>query len=280
MDWSCDGSGTGGQGWYDLALAADPADANKIYAGGVDVWKSSDGGITWAINSHWYGDCSVPSVHADCHYLGFSPVDGQLYAGNDGGVFATPDGGATWNYKMVGVTIGQIYKLGQGQQSKNHVINGFQDNGSYTLTPAGWLATGGGDGMECIVDYAQDAYTYYTIYYGDIYRRYNNNNENHIAGNGINGITESGAWVTPYTLSATDPNTMFIGYRISGEAPMLNQGPQRGRKYPITWPVIMEATWWMWKALRQIRICFLPPVLIITYSDPIIAWMHLLFGLI
>ena len=213
LDWSCDGSGTGGQGWYDLALAADPTDANKIYVGGIDVWKSTDGGTTWAINSHWYGGCSVPAVHADCHYLGFSPVNGQLFAGNDGGVFSTPNGGTTWNYLITGVTIGQIYKLGQAQLSKNHVINGFQDNGTYTLTPTGWVQTGGGDGMECIIDYSDDAYSYYTIYYGDIYRRYNNANEDHIAGNGTNGITESGGWVTPFILHRTDPNTIFIGYK-------------------------------------------------------------------
>jgi PKD repeat protein len=213
MDWSCDGSGTGGQGWYDLALAADPADANTLYVGGVNVWKSANGGVTWTINSHWYGGCSVPAVHADCHYLVFSPVDGHLYAGNDGGTWSSGDGGTTWTWLMTGVTIGQIYKLGQAQLSKNHVINGFQDNGTYTLTPSGWVATGGGDGMECAIDYNNDAYTYHTIYYGDIYRRYNNGSEHQIAGNGVNGITESGAWVTPFTLHATDPNSMFIGYK-------------------------------------------------------------------
>ena len=73
LDWSCDGSGTGGQGWYDLSLAADPVSMNTIYAGGVDVWKSVDGGVNWLINSHWYGGCSVPAVHADCHMLTLLP---------------------------------------------------------------------------------------------------------------------------------------------------------------------------------------------------------------
>ncbi|MGA3013687.1 MAG: PKD domain-containing protein [Bacteroidales bacterium] len=212
LGWSCDGSDNGGQGWYDLAITVDPNNANTLYVGGIDVWKSIDGGSTWVINSNWYGGCNVPAVHADCHYLGFSPVNGQLFAGNDGGVFATANGGTSWNYLIVGVTIGQIYKLGQAQLSKNHVINGFQDNGTYTLTPSGWEQTGGGDGMECIIDYSDDAYSYYTIYYGDIYRRYNNSDEDHIAGNGVNGITESGAWVTPYVLSKTDPNTIYVGY--------------------------------------------------------------------
>ncbi len=45
--------------------------------------------------------------------------------------------------------------------------------------------------MECAIDYSDAAYTYHTIYYGDIYRRFNNGNELHIAGNGTFGINES-----------------------------------------------------------------------------------------
>ena len=213
MDYSCDGSGSGGQAWYDLALAADPVSANTIYAGGVDVWKSTDGGTTWAIRSHWWGDCGVAAVHADCHFLGFSPYNNKLYACDDGGVWVTDNGGTSWTDLTPGLTIGQIYKLGQAQQAKTHVINGFQDNGTYTLSPSGWLATGGGDGMECAIDYANDAYSYYTIYYGDIYRRLNNAMELHIAGNGVFGITESGDWVTPFILHRSQPETMFVGYK-------------------------------------------------------------------
>ncbi len=213
LDWSCDGSGSGGQGWYDLAIAADPTNAEVVYVGGVDVWKSTNGGTTWTINSHWYGGCSVPAVHADCHILTYSPVNGKLYAGNDGGVYSTADGGVTWNDHTEGMTIGQIYKLGTSQTVREKTINGFQDNGTYTYSPSGWLATGGGDGMECAVDFNDAAYTYHTIYYGDIYRKTNNNYEKHIAGNGVFGITESGNWVTPFLLSKSDPKTMFVGYK-------------------------------------------------------------------
>ena len=213
LEYSCDGSGTGGQSWYDLALAADPVNAETIYVGGVNVWKSVNGGTNWAINSHWYGGCSVPSVHADCHFLTFSPVNGKLYAANDGGCWATSNGGAAWAFQTAGVTNGQIYKLGQSQTIKNKVINGFQDNGTYGLTPTGWIAIGGGDGMECAIDYTNAAYTYHTIYYGDIYRRINNANEAHIAGNGVYGITESGAWVTPFCLNAGNHKGMFVGYQ-------------------------------------------------------------------
>ena len=213
LDWSCDGSGTGGQGWYDLVIAADPVNAEIVYVGGINVWKSNDGGVSWTINSHWYGGCSVPAVHADCHFLGFSPVNNRLYAGNDGGIYFTGNGGSTWTDCTVGMTIGQIYKIGQSQTDKNMTINGFQDNGTYTNMSSGWYATGGGDGMECAVDYSNSAITYHTIYFGDVFRKINNASEAKIAGNGVFGIDESGDWVTPFILGESDPKEMFIGYK-------------------------------------------------------------------
>jgi PKD repeat protein len=213
LDWSCDGGGTGGQGWYDLAVVSDPANAEIVYVGGVNVWKSTNGGTTWTINSHWYGGCSVPAVHADCHILTYSPVNGKLYAGNDGGIYSSSNGGITWTDHTEGMTIGQIYKLGTSQTIREKTINGFQDNGTYTYAQPDWLATGGGDGMECAIDFTNASYTYHTIYYGDVYRKTNNNYEKHIAGNGIFGITESGAWVTPLILNKADAKGMFIGYK-------------------------------------------------------------------
>jgi len=224
LDGSCDGSGSGGQGWYDLALAVNPTNAEMVFVGGVDCWKSTNGGTTWAICSHWYGGCSAPAVHADCHMLSFSPVNGNLYACNDGGLWASANAGTSWTYHTETMTIGQIYKLGVAQTAKNKVINGFQDNGTYTFTGSGWLATGGGDGMECAIDYTNAAYTFYTIYYGDLYRRYNNASEVHIAGNGVNGITESGAWVTPFVLSKSNHRSMFIGFKNIWRAPNVLPG--------------------------------------------------------
>ncbi|MEI6433365.1 MAG: PKD domain-containing protein [Bacteroidota bacterium] len=233
MDWSCDGGGTGGQSWYDLALAADPVNPEIIFAGGVNVWKSSNGGTSWTINSHWYGGCNVPAVHADCHFLVYSPVNGNLYAANDGGCYVSSNNGTTWTDKTVGMTIGQIYKLGQSQTVKNKVINGFQDNGSYTLTPTGWLATGGGDGMECAIDYENAAFTYHTIYYGDIFRKINNGGEYQIAGDGVNGITEGGGWVTPFCLSKADRKGMFVGFKnIWRSSNVINS--------PVSWTKISD----------------------------------------
>ena len=61
MGWANNGSGSGGQAWYDLTIACDPNAENTIYVGGVNIWKSTNGGSTWSIVGHWYGAGSTPT---------------------------------------------------------------------------------------------------------------------------------------------------------------------------------------------------------------------------
>lgn len=212
MSWDCNG-GSGGQAWYDLDIAVDPSDASVIYAGGVNCFKSTNGGTNWAIRSHWYGGCNVQSVHADLHILEYSPINNRLYVGNDGGFYWTANGGVNWTEISNGLVISQAYKIGQSKTNPDFVINGYQDNGTSVINGDTWIAVGGGDGMECAYDPHDHRYSYYTLYYGDIFRLYNNNSNGQIAGNGTNGITESGAWVTPFQIDHEDGNTMFVGYK-------------------------------------------------------------------
>lgn len=213
FDWSCDGSGSGGQAWYDMALAVDQNNADIIYAGGVDIWKSTNGGTSWQINAHWYGGCGKPAVHADQHIFTVNPLNGKIYAGNDGGIYWTDNGGSNWHEISSGLAISQAYKIGQSAQIDDLVVNGYQDNGSSILENGTWYAIGGGDGMECAIDYTNSNYRYTTVYYGTIDRVYGQNGQGAIAGKDINGITEEGDWVTPFIIDENDPNTMFIGYK-------------------------------------------------------------------
>jgi len=213
MGWSCLGDDTGGQAWYDLDIAVDPVNPNILFIGGVDIWKSTDGGSSWQINSHWWGDCGKPAVHADQHIFEVSPLNGRIFAGNDGGIYWTDNGGTAWHEISNGLAISQPYKLGQSATESEMVVNGYQDNGSSIYDGNSWYAIGGGDGMECAIDFINPAYRYVTMYYGSIDRVYNNSNQGQIAGNGVNGINEEGDWVTPFILDEKDPNTMFVGYK-------------------------------------------------------------------
>jgi len=216
MDYSCTGSGGSSQAWYDLCIAVDPANANILYTGGINIWKSLNGGVTWTINSHWvgalWGENCAPSVHADIHTLDWSPVNARLYTGNDGGVYYTSNGGVDWNDVSSGLAIAQVYKIGQSATVQGLTINGYQDNGTATNSGTSFTTVIGGDGMECIVDHTNPAVRYGELYYGYIYRT-TGSYYYQVAGNGSNGINESGGWVTPYILHETNPATMFIGYK-------------------------------------------------------------------
>jgi hypothetical protein len=86
-------------GWYCNAIAVDPADPERVWVGGVDLFRSDDGGRTWGRASYWWSENvegGSPFVHADQHVIAFHPrFDGTTnriaYFGNDGGVFRTTD---------------------------------------------------------------------------------------------------------------------------------------------------------------------------------------------
>ncbi|MFK7907928.1 MAG: WD40/YVTN/BNR-like repeat-containing protein, partial [Chitinophagales bacterium] len=198
LDWSTDGSGNSGQAWYDLCIAVDPNDETIVYVGGINIFKSTNSGQNWTINAHWVGSGGADDIHADQHALEYSPVNDYLYNGNDGGIYFTNNGGTTWTDRSSGLGIAQIYKIGQSATEKDLVINGYQDNGT-AVYDGDWRTEIGGDGMECVIDHSDSNYQYGALYYGDVRRSTNNGfSFGTIAANGVNGINESGAWVTPY----------------------------------------------------------------------------------
>ena len=238
MGYACDGIDTKTQAWYDLCIAVDPNNANIIYTGGINMWKSTDGGVSWTINSHWIGtywnpSSCAPSVHADIHSLDWSPLNGKLYSGGDGGLYVTSNGGTVWNDLSSGLAIAQIYKIGQSATKQGLTINGYQDNGTSTNINTSFTTVIGGDGMECIIDYSDTNYRYGALYYGDI-RRSTGGSYSSIGGEGVNGITESGAWVTPYILHKTTPSTMFAGYKNVWRSVNV----KAGSVYSVSWDKI------------------------------------------
>ena len=210
----CAGTETTGQGWYDLAITVEPSDINTVYVGGVNIWKSINGGTSWQVLSGWSpSGCAGQTVHADQHYFGISPINGRLYIGNDGGICYTADKGTKFSEIAQNIPIAQVYKIGQHPILSNLLANGFQDNGSsyYDATNKSWNLLMGGDGMTCAYD-PVDNIVYSTLYYGDIYRTNNGIYNGKIAGNATNNITEKGGWVTPFIIDKANSNVMFAGY--------------------------------------------------------------------
>ena len=207
LGWSTTGSDSDGQAWYDLAFEVSPQDENTLFVGGVNCWKSTNGGQSWNINTHWYGGGGATYMHADEHMLKYNPLNNYVYSGNDGGLYYSSDNGNIWTDISDGLQITQFYSLGVSQTVQDKVITGAQDNGTFLKTATNWDAVIGGDGMECIIDYTNANIMYGALYYGDIRKSTN-------GGNSFSSIgpSNNGAWETPYELDRNNPEIMYIGY--------------------------------------------------------------------
>ncbi|MFA6126477.1 MAG: T9SS type A sorting domain-containing protein [Bacteroidales bacterium] len=212
LGYEYDGSDAKSQAWYDLYILADPLNANTIIVGGVNIWKSVNGGVSWQITSHWWGD-RTNEVHADQHAISYNTLNNRVYIGCDGGIYFTTNLGTSWKEISEGLGIGELYRLGVSNLDAKKITGGFQDNGSATWNGTNWVNSGGGDGMECAIDPTDSRYSYTSLYYGSLTRYYNYGSGRRIAAKGDFGITEDGAWVTPFLLSETNGNIMVIGYK-------------------------------------------------------------------
>ncbi|MCC7303648.1 MAG: PKD domain-containing protein [Bacteroidia bacterium] len=210
LGWASAGNDTGGQSWYDLALAASPTNANECVAGGVNVWRTTNGGTSWTLNAHWTGS-GAPYVHADHHWLEY--VNGTtVMCGNDGGIFRTTNNGGAWSDLSSGLHIAQMYRLGTSATVSNKNIHGWQDNGTSKNTGTTFQAIIGGDGMECIIDYNNASILYGELYYGNVRRSTNDGGSwSTIVNTGGSGVNANGNWVTPYVMHPTTSSTLLIG---------------------------------------------------------------------
>ncbi len=55
---------TRGQAWYDLVAIVDPNNVNNVFIGGVDIFKTTNGGTSWDANTNWAGACGYQYAHA------------------------------------------------------------------------------------------------------------------------------------------------------------------------------------------------------------------------
>jgi len=204
LDWSTNGSGSGGQAWYDLALAVSPTDEDIIFIGGVNIWNTTDGGNSWEQKGHWTGSETAQYVHADQHIFAYSP-SGEMFAGNDGGLYKTANSGDSWSDISDGLQILQPYKLSTSPTDPDRILIGNQDNGTFLKNNGVWNAVMGGDGMECIIDYENENILYGSVYYGSISKSIDGGR----SFSNIN-VPGNGAWVTPYIMHPTDHNTLYV----------------------------------------------------------------------
>ncbi|MBM3430441.1 MAG: PKD domain-containing protein, partial [Bacteroidetes bacterium] len=209
------GADAGGQGWYDLAIAASPTNAEEVIIGGINHWKSTNGGSTWTMVSHWYGGFSKPYVHADVHDIQYLPGSGTtILSANDGGFFKTTNGGTSWTDLSSNLAIAQQYRFSLSTSSANLILAGHQDNGTNrtsTTSLTTWTEVGGGDGMDCFIDRTNNNRQISSVYYGDYSRTLT-------GGTNFADITDpagQGEWVSPIKQDPVDANIAYAAGRTA-----------------------------------------------------------------
>ncbi|MFN7918529.1 MAG: hypothetical protein U0Q16_00440 [Bryobacteraceae bacterium] len=152
--WTSIGSGRllrEGQMSYGNTIAVHPTDANMVLCGGVDLYRTTNGGATWKRATRWDmspGDANY--AHADHHALLMpASAPGVVYNANDGGLDRSDDGGRKWSNRSMGLAVTMYYDLDVAPTDAKRFGGGTQDNGTHITTTGGaadhaeWM---GGDG--------------------------------------------------------------------------------------------------------------------------------------
>jgi hypothetical protein len=210
-----------GQGWYDNALWVDPTDSDNVIVGGLDLWRSVNGGASLTQISQWF---SAPtSAHADHHVIVESSQFGQLgnrtvFFGNDGGIYKTTDYLATtlttgWIELNNNLGITQFYG-GAGNPTSGRILGGTQDNGTlrYTGNTETWNTPYGGDGGWCAADPTDSNYFYGEYVNLQIHRSTNGGISSSSIYSGLTDAEQGRAnFIAPFILDPNNPNTLLAG---------------------------------------------------------------------
>ena len=116
------------QGWFDNIIGVDPTDPDIVFAGGVKLIRSGDGGDTWErIADQLAGGI----LHVDQHEIEFDPTNpDRVYVGNDGGLYLITDQGKTLEKRDIGLSITQFIGGDMYPGNDAFLFGGTQDNGT------------------------------------------------------------------------------------------------------------------------------------------------------
>ncbi|GBD07614.1 Xyloglucanase [bacterium HR21] len=199
-----------GQGWYNAYIVIHPTNPNLVLAGGIDIYRTDNGGQTWTNVTYGY---SGGNVHVDQHAAAFNPLNPSIvYAANDGGMYRSTDAGLTWTPINNGLAVTQFYAMAIDQSKDNVNYGGTQDNGTLGNRGSNWGAIAGGDGFFVVVDPDNPDVIYGEFPNGDLWKR-------NLATGSFQRITtgidpnDPGYWSAPLVMDPTNSQTLYHGRR-------------------------------------------------------------------
>lgn len=224
--WTLRNSGTqylNTQGWYGNDLWVDPTNNSFLVVGGIDLYRSTDGGSTLTRISDWKQYHTGLSAHADQHAIVAAPgYDGssnrRVYFGNDGGIqtaanVSTVTQTSGWTNLANGLGITQFFS-GASSPTASVIIGGTQDNDKLRLLSGGgsgsWYQAETGDGGYSAVNY-NNANILYGCYPSLYILKSTNQGDSYF--NAYTGLADSSnaLSVAPFVMDPANPSILYAG---------------------------------------------------------------------
>lgn len=154
--YALDGQDNDDQSIYDHTCVVHPTNSNIFITGGINLWKSTNGGTTMTNLTKWFetqggtAAASTAYIHPDQHMLAYSPVNNKLYACNDGGLWESTDHGTTWTDISTGLDVGTYYHMTPYPDNPYKMLGGLQDNGAKyrAIADTNFVHMYGADGFD------------------------------------------------------------------------------------------------------------------------------------
>ncbi len=192
--------------WFNRICKVSPANPDKVFAGGLEMYLSVNGGSTLS---------GVTTSHVDQHAVAFAPSNPDyIVIGNDGGIDYSVNGGSSWQFSTT-LPVTQFYAGEIDYNNPNTILGGTQDNGTVRTTGSAndWNEIYGGDGFYCLVDYVNPQNMYASSQTGGLGRSENGGQSFSSGTTGLD-LTYTN-WMTPYVMDKNDPQVLYCGtYKI------------------------------------------------------------------
>ncbi|MBC8066250.1 MAG: glycosyl hydrolase, partial [Chlorobia bacterium] len=194
-------------GYYCGRVWVSPHDPNEVVTSGVLLLRSKDGGRTFTE--------TADTAHSDHHAYWFDPSNpARQFNGNDGGMYATGNGGDNWRH-WNNLAVGQFTTIAVDNKTPYNIYGGLQDNGTMK-GPAtrgfrsGWTSIGGGDGSAIAVDPRDGGdLVYIASQFGSHSALNQKTNERWSAR--AQGQRLRYNWISPLIVSSHHPDIVYLG---------------------------------------------------------------------